>query len=200
KASIKLTFYWLQKRDHLSLPIAAAVSGTLIRFDFTPPPSMLLPIYVLVLSAVVSFSKIGKNLIANNSLGVLIIIQSMRIPVELLLHYGSEQEIVPEMLSITGWNYDLISGIGAAVIGGLLTGGIDVNRRVIWLWNFFGIGCLIMIFFIAVTSNPLIRAWGDDPKMLNTWVLYWPYVLLPCFLVVVAVSGHILVTRKLMQK
>ena len=43
----------------------------------------------------------------------------------------------------------------------------------------------------------MVRAFGDDPRHLNTWVLYFPYVWLPAVLVIVALAGHLVVTRAL---
>jgi len=43
-----------------------------------------------------------------------------------------------------------------------------------------------------------VRAFGDEPQNLNTWVLYFPYVWLPVVLVTIALSSHIIITRKLL--
>jgi len=50
---------------------------------------------------------------------------------------------------------------------------------------------------IAVASSPMVRLFGDDPRDVNTWVLYFPYVWLPVVLVTVAIAGHVMVTRAL---
>jgi hypothetical protein len=55
-----------------------------------------------------------------------------------------------------------------------------------------------VITVVAVASSPMVRAFGDDPRHLNTWVLFFPYVWLPAVLVTVALAGHFVVTRALM--
>jgi hypothetical protein len=54
------------------------------------------------------------------------------------------------------------------------------------------------IVVIAVTTAPMVRAFGDDPRHINTWVLFFPYVWLPAVLVPIAIAGHLVVTRALL--
>ena len=58
--------------------------------------------------------------------------------------------------------------------------------------------CLLVIAIIAVATSPVVRAFGDEAENLNTWVLFFPYVWLPVVLVTIAVSGHIVIPRKLL--
>jgi small-conductance mechanosensitive channel len=58
--------------------------------------------------------------------------------------------------------------------------------------------CLLVIAWVARTSSPLVRGFGDDPRHVNTWVLYPPYVWLPAVLVMIALTGHLVLTRKLL--
>jgi Na+-driven multidrug efflux pump len=62
----------------------------------------------------------------------------------------------------------------------------------VWGW-----WCLFVIAVIAVTTSPVLRLFGDDPRNVNTWVLYFPYVWLPVVLVTVAIAGQVMVTRAL---
>ena len=54
---------------------------------------------------------------------------------------------------------------------------------------------LINILTIAILSTPMVAAFGDD--RLNTWVAYPPYVWLPTMMVVCAITGHLVIFRKL---
>ena len=73
-------------------------------------------------------------------------------------------------------------------------------HAVIWIWNLWGFACLAVIVGVAVLSSPMVRFFGEEPRHLNTWVLFFPYVWLPVVLVTIAVSGHIVVTRALLEK
>ena len=46
----------------------------------------------------------------------------------------------------------------------------------------------------------MVRLFGDDPRHLNTWVLFFPYVWLPVVLVTVALAGHLTITRALRRQ
>jgi hypothetical protein len=68
----------------------------------------------------------------------------------------------------------------------------------IWLWNIWGMLCLLAILVIAVATAPMMRAFGDEPARLKTWVLFFPYVWL--LVVMIALTSHLLITRKLLQQ
>jgi Na+-driven multidrug efflux pump len=115
------------------------------------------------------------------------------------MHHAGNVGIMPVQLSYSGYNFDIVTGIGALLILTLLKSGRSISRSVLWAWNVWGSFCLVVIAIIAITTSPVIRLFGDDPHNLNTWVLYFPYVWLPVVLVTVAISSHIVITRKLMK-
>jgi Na+-driven multidrug efflux pump len=82
----------------------------------------------------------------------------------------------------------------------LIKVGVRVPRAVLWAWNLWGSWCLVVILAVAVTTSPVVRLFGDDPRNLNTWVLFFPYVWLPVVLVTVAIAGHVMVTRALLRR
>jgi len=95
---------------------------------------------------------------------------------------------------------DIITGAGALIIFVFLKSGSTVAPGVLWAWNIWGSFCLVVIAITAITASPFVRLFGDDPEHLNTWVLYFPYVWLPVVLVTIAISGHIVIWRKLLSK
>lgn len=123
--------------------------------------------------------------------------QAFRLPLELLMHRGVTLGIVPVELSYTGYNFDILTGVGAALIAVALYRGVAVPRGVLWLWNLYGICCLAAILVVAVLGSPMLHRFGTDPRHVNTWVLFFPYVLVPVELVIVALSGHLVITRAL---
>ena len=104
--------------------------------------------------------------------------------------------MLPE-LSYSGYNLDIVTGAGAALLAALMAAGVRVPRAAVWIWNLWGIWCLIVITAVAIAGSPMVRAFGDDPRHVNTWVLFFPYVWLPAVLVTLAVAGHVVVTRAL---
>jgi hypothetical protein len=63
-----------------------------------------------------------------------------------------------------------------------------------------GIACLLAIAVLAALTSPNLHFFGSDAKHINSWVLYFPYSLLPTLLVTYAVFGHVLLTRKLLAQ
>ncbi len=81
----------------------------------------------------------------------------------------------------------------------LLARGARVPRGVLWAFNVGGMVLLATIVGVSVAASPLVRAFGDDPAALNTWVLFAPYVWLPAVLVPIALAGHVVLTRRLLR-
>jgi hypothetical protein len=184
----------------LGASAAAAISGLLSRFDVLPPPMAIMVLSVLAISFALGFSKLGGEVAAERSFAALVGIQSFRLPLELVMHHAYEKGIMPVQLSYSGYNFDIVTGIGALILGILLFRGAAVPRWAIWAWNLWGLYCLAAILFVAVAGSPMVRLFGDESRDLNTWVLFFPYPWLPVILVTVAISGHILVTRKLLRE
>ncbi|NOT62881.1 MAG: hypothetical protein HOP19_21950 [Acidobacteria bacterium] len=181
----------------MGLSALAAATGWLTRFDVLPPPMLAMFVALLVISLAAGLSRWGYQVATNTSLLALIGLQSFRFPLELVMHHAANRAIMPVQLSYSGYNFDIVTGLGAVVLFTLLWLKLDVPRWFIWLWNLWGMYCLMVIVVIAVATSPLIRAFGNEPAKLNTWVLFFPYVWLPVVLVTIAITGHLLITRKL---
>ena len=174
-----------------------ALSGKLARFDSFPPPIIIMLVCVIILAFAFAFSRFGRDGVFNISLTALIGLQAFRLPLELVMHHAATRKIMPVELSFSGYNFDIVTGIGALILFVLLKSGRNIPAGVFWAWNLWGSACLLWIVIIAVSTSPLVRLFGDDPGHVNTWVLYFPYVWLPAVLVTIAISSHIIIWRKL---
>lgn len=177
----------------------AAWSGILAQFNSFPPPMLLMIASVSVMSFAIGLSRFGRDAAAELSFAALIGLQAFRFPLELVMHHASNVGIMPVQLSYSGYNFDIVTGVGALLIFAVLKSGRSVSRSVLWAWNVWGCWSLLVIAFIAITTSPVVRLFGDDPRNLNTWVLYFPYVWLPVVLVTIAIAGHVVSTRKLLK-
>jgi len=177
----------------------AVWSGTLAQFNSFPPPMLIMIASVFMMSFAVELSPFGRAAAAELSFASLVGLQGFRFPLELVMHHAGNVGIMPVQLSYSGYNFDIVTGISALLIFALLKSGRSVSRSVLWAWNVWGSLCLVVIATIAITTSPVIRLFGDEPRNLNTWVLYFPYVWLPVVLVTMAISSHIVITRKLMK-
>ncbi|HEY6508283.1 MAG TPA: hypothetical protein VIY56_09740, partial [Vicinamibacterales bacterium] len=184
----------------LAVSAAVAASGRLARFDALPPPMLLMIASVFVMGFGVGLSSVARRAADTLPLAALVGLQAFRLPLELVMHRAASLGIMPPQLSYSGYNFDIVTGLGACVLAGLMLFGVTVPRWTLWAWNIWGWWCLAAIAVIAVTTSPMVRLFGDDPRNLNTWVLYFPYVWLPVVLVTVAIAGHVMVTRALRRR
>ena len=184
----------------IGLTAFLANSGILSDFQSKPPVfAFVLPVFVIIAFSI-GFSKTGKEISASKSFAILVGIQAFRFPLEMIMHRAYEIGIMPQYLSYSGYNFDVATGIGAMIIGFMLWRGFSVPHFVIWVWNIWGIFCLIVIAVVAVGGSPVVAMFGYEPENLNTWVAFFPYIWLPTLLVLNAIVAHILVTRKLLSK
>lgn len=169
--------------------------GILAKYDALPPPLALFMAACLALGLGIGLSSLGRAL-SSLSLWVLVLIQGFRFPLELVMHRAAEEHLMPPELSYSGYNFDIVIGLLAWPLGALLLFG-KAPKALVWLWNLLGCLSLLNIVAIAIATSPMVHAFGTDAQHLNTWVTQVPYVWLPAVLVVAAVAGHVIVTRKL---
>lgn len=178
----------------LALTGLLGASGLLLRFDLRPPP--FVPFFLCILGAgvLLARSELGGRLARGTPLATLVLLQSFRLPLELVMHRAYAEGTMPRALSFSGENFDVVTGALALLLGLRLQRG-PVAPWVVHAWNLLGMAALVNIARIALLSSPLIGAYGPD--QLNTWVAWFPFVWLPAVLVVIAIAGHGVVLRAL---
>jgi hypothetical protein len=176
---------------------AAAETGHLSRLDLTPPPFLGLPVALVILSLVVAFSRFGTRLIDGLPLAWLIGVQVFRFPLELMLHRAYSEGVMPLQMSYAGWNFDIVTGLTALPVAWAVSRGY-AGRGLVLAWNALGTVLLVNIVVIAVVSTPIVGWFG--PTLLNTFVMFPPFVWLPAVMVLTAAVGHLLVWRALLRK
>lgn len=182
-------FLWLWATGGIGL------SGVLGRFDLTPPPFALLLAITLLVCAYLGLSRIGAALAAA-PLTWLVGLQAFRLPLELAMHRAAVEGVMPEQMSYTGWNFDILTGITALLLAPLIAAG-RAPRRALAAWNALGALLLANVVTIAIASTPMFRAFGKAPHKVNTFVAFFPYVWLPTVLVASALVLHIATARAL---
>jgi hypothetical protein len=175
----------------LGVTASAALSGQLARFDARPPPFALL----FVASLVLALSPVGARL-ARLPLAALVGVQSFRLPLELAMHEAARQGVMPERMSFGGSNFDIVTGVLAIPLALALARGYR-GRAFVLAWNALGFVLLANVLVNAVLATPMVHAFGTSPGDLNTFVAYFPFVWLPSVMVVAALTGHIVIARRL---
>jgi hypothetical protein len=103
---------------------------------------------------------------------------------------------MPPQMTWTGSNWDIATGATAVIVAGLAAAD-RAPRWLLWAWNLLGIALLVNVLVVALRSLPMFHAYGDEPRLVNTWVAFPPFVWLPAVLVAAAITGHIVLTRHL---
>ena len=182
----------------MALTGCAAASGVLARFDVRPPPIAALFLAVFAVSSAIGFTRAGDRLARGLPLTALVGVQGFRLPLELVMHQAARDGLMPAQMSFSGWNFDVVTGATAIALAVLIGLG-RAPRGLVVAWNAMGIALLAVILGLALASTPTIHAFGQDARAVNTFVAYLPFVWLPAVLVVAAIVGHIVITRKLLM-
>lgn len=183
----------------LLLTALLAASGVLRRFDVRPPPMFLLFAATMAIGVGFAASRWGDALARHTPLFWLVGFQAFRLPLELVMHVAANEGTMPEQMTFTGANFDIVTGISAIVVA-VLCATKHASRALVIVWNLLGTLLLGAIIAIAIASLPRFHAFGSEPARLNTWVLYVPFVWLPAVLVTAAWTGHLVIWRKLFRE
>jgi hypothetical protein len=175
---------------------ALAESGTLARVDVRPPPLAIALAACVLAGALLGFSKVGHTFVHGLHIGWLVLAQGFRLPLELVMHQAAREGVMPAEMSFSGYNFDIVTGATALLVGWFALRG-KASRQLILAWNVLGSVLLAVILTVAVLASPLIRAFGDDPAHVNSFVAHFPFVWLPSVLVASAVFGHVVIFRAL---
>ncbi len=115
--------------------------------------------------------------------------QSFRVVMEIILWLLFVQHRVPAIMTFEGRNVDILVGLTAIPVGYLCFVRRIWSPRVALGWNVAGILILLNVVVHAQLSTPApFRVFTTDPPV--TFIAYWPYVLLPGFLVPLAWLLH----------
>ncbi len=173
-----------------------AARGVFFDFDRRPPAFAMLFVAIVALAIAIARGRIGTRLAAL-PLWVLVGVQGFRLPLELAMHALADRGIMPEQMSYTGLNFDVMTGATAPVVALLVATGRGGRRLVFW-WNVGGLVLLVNIVAIAIASTPAFAAFGSD--RLNTFVFHPPFVWLPAVMVLAALAGHLLIWRAIARR
>jgi hypothetical protein len=171
-----------------------AASGVLKNWEATPPPFAILAAAIVVLACGIAFGPQGRRLAIGLPLWALIGIQGFRLPLELAMHAMYERGVMPEQMSYSGWNFDIVTGSTALILAWVAWTG-RAPRWLIKVWNGVGLALLLNVVTIALISTPRVQAFG--PSRVNVWVTYPPFVWLPAVMVLAALAGHLVIFKAL---
>jgi hypothetical protein len=166
--------------------------GTFREWDRLPPSFAVLVLLIFIIAGRLAAGRVGGQLAASIPLWVLVAVQGFRLPLEIAMHRMAERGIMPDQMSYSGRNFDIVTGITALVVAALVASG-RAGRGLVTAWNVLGLALLLNIIVVAVLSTPFFAFFG--PERLNIWVTYPPFVWLPAVMVLAALAGHLIIFR-----
>ena len=163
-----------------------------------PPRFIFLVLPPLLLIIGLFTTKKGKQFIDSLDTSALTLLHVVRIPVEITLFWLFTAQMVPELMTFEGRNFDILSGISAPIIYYFGYKRKILDKRILIVWNCLSLGLLLNIVITAILSVPTtFQQFAFDQP--NIGVMYFPFVWLPCFIVPVVLFSHLATLRKLVQ-
>jgi hypothetical protein len=164
-----------------------------------PPRLMLVIALALVVIILSLVTKNGRKFTDSLDLRKLTLVHIVRIPVEITLYLLAANKLIPELMTFTGRNFDILSGITAPFFYFICFRNTQLkNRGPLLAWNFICLALLLNIVINAVLSAPFpFQQFAFDQP--NIAILYFPFTWLPCFIVVIVLYCHLAAIRQLIR-
>lgn len=171
-------------------------SGFYLNVGDIPQKIMIAVFPPILLMIAVFLSKKGKDWVDTLSLKDLTLLHIVRVPIELVLYWLFLYKAVPELMTFSGRNFDIIAGITAPFV--YYFGFVKqlVSKKVILVWNVICLGLLLSIIVNAVLSAPLpIQQFAFEQP--NIAIFNFPFLWLPSVIVPIVIFSHLVVIRRM---
>ncbi len=166
-------------------------SGFLQNFDLPPRFPLLLVIPTFLFIAIQFIRNKRSGMYQAIPIRWSVYFQSFRILVESLFLATVGLGILHPEVTFEGYNFDLIFGVSAIVVGLLVYAWSVLPEKLVLYWNYLGLLVLASIVFLFTTTVYFPSFWGKTETWVNPAFLSFPYTLVPAFLMPSAVMIHI---------
>lgn len=182
----------------LGLHAALAYNGFYL-VKTMPPRFGLGPFPTTVILLILFYVFTTRTGVSDKSLRILTLLSVIRVPVEFVLLWLSNEGQITPLMTFEGRNFDILSGLSAPVVAWLAFRGVAVNRPLLIAWNFVALGLLLNVMTIAILSleTAFQQLAFDQP---NRAVLYFPFVWLPAIVVPIVFVSHVISLRQLFKR
>lgn len=164
------------------------------------PPRFLFVLFPPILLISITFiTTKGKVFINQLNTKTLTIIHFIRVPIEVVLYLLFIHKAIPELMTFSGRNFDILAGLSAPIIYYFGFVKKTMNAKVILIWNIVCLILLVNIIVNAVLSAPLLfqQFAFDQP---NVALLYFPFVWLPAVIVPIVLFSHLTSIKQFSRK
>ena len=201
-------FYQASGKNKLVLTVLLAwllfqtVLGTTGFFNVTdtmPPRFALLILPPLLLVIAIFLTSRGGAFIDNLDVKTLTVLHAIRIPVEIVLFWLFINKLMPQLMTIEGRNFDILSGLSAPVVYYFAFVKNKLGAKTLFAWNFICLAILLFTVSNAILSapTPFQKFAFDQPSVA---VLYFPFTWLPAIVVPLVYFSHLVCIRRLLKE
>ncbi len=159
-------------------------------FEFFPPKLFVFLAIMLAVIVGLFVHPKSRAFIGQMPITTLTYLHIVRVPVEIVLWWLFINGAVAESMTFQGVNYDILSGISAPFAGLFLVGMKSKSNLAAIMWNALTLALLVNIVTRAISATPYFYD-GSEAMQTNIAVFYFPYVLLPLFVVPVVFFCHV---------
>lgn len=147
---------------------------------------VLLPAIVIIAYALI-YKK--EQILISRNLHISSLLHVIRIPVEICLLYLFLNNMIPELMTFEGRNFDILAGITAPIIA-LLVYKKKISFGLLKAWNIVSI-CLVSFIVLnaLLSTDTVIQLFAFDQP--NKAINYFPFVLLPSVIVPIVIYTHL---------
>lgn len=151
-------------------------------------------ITTILFPILIGFTNLGRRIATGVPLVYLVGFHGFRLPLELVLHQWFFSKTIPETMTWSGSNFDILTG-AVSIIAALVAG---KSKAILWFANLIGIVLLINVIRVAILSSPVPFGWHVEPPL--ELINYRIYAFIVPVCVGGAALGHVILTRALLAK
>lgn len=168
-----------------------AKSGFLQDFSLPPRFPLLLVLPAFIFIAVVFYTHHKSTVLEAIPPSWLVYYQTFRIAIELLFLASVGAGLLHPEVTFEGYNYDLLFGISAPLIGFVVFNKRWFAQKVALCWNYLGLGVIAIIIFLFVSTTFFPSIWGSTTSLAPLALTHFPFILVASFLMPSAVFMHV---------
>lgn len=185
---------WIIVSVWLTLLSGLALSGFYQETNAMPPRFVVVLLVPLLVITYVFLSERGKQWLESANIPFLTLLNTVRIPIEIILYQLFVYGTIPELMTFAGRNFDILAGITAPLVYYFGYKRRLLSRPIVITWNIISLLLLANIVIHAILSvpSPVQQLAFNQP---NVAVLAFPFVLLPGFVVPAVLFSHLAALR-----
>ncbi len=199
-AIFTIIFFWLSNKEAKKitllliawslLQLGLAYTGLYHKKESISPNLLyaVIPPFILVFIGI--NIRVKDSVVKHRNLCTSTLLHSLRLPLELTLFYLFQHQLVPELMTFQGRNFDILAGISAPLVSWLYSKN-KLSNITLLTWNIFSLGLVLFVLVNGILSArlPIQLLAFNQPAIAFE---YAPFVLLPALIIPVVVYTHII--------